>query len=121
MRDDGKVRNGKIHNLSYGAISEGLARTLGEFIGQFIQYDAALISKGERRYMRFRVKFEVRLALKRKKKLSLGQRKKGYACFQYERLSLFCLLYRKLGHEEGFFPVRKTINTQEVKFGWIYP
>ncbi|PPS14900.1 hypothetical protein GOBAR_AA05677 [Gossypium barbadense] len=25
---------------------------------------------------------------------------------------------KKLGHGEGFFPVRKTIGTQEVKFGW---
>ncbi|KAK5792868.1 hypothetical protein PVK06_033994 [Gossypium arboreum] len=74
------------HNLSHGAISEGLARKLGDFIRQFIQCDAALISKGERRYQRFRIKVDVRLALKRKKKLSLRQGKEGYAYIQYEGL-----------------------------------
>ncbi|MBA0845176.1 hypothetical protein Goarm_022921, partial [Gossypium armourianum] len=49
----------QVHNLSYGAISEGLARKLGDFIGQFIQCDAALISRGERRYLRFRIKVDV--------------------------------------------------------------
>ncbi|MBA0628408.1 hypothetical protein Godav_023134 [Gossypium davidsonii] len=85
----------QVYNLSYGAISEGLARKLGDFIGQFIQCDDALISRGERRYLRFRIKVDVRLALKRKKKLSLGQGKESYAYFQYEGLSLFCFLCDK--------------------------
>ncbi|MBA0633445.1 hypothetical protein Godav_005356 [Gossypium davidsonii] len=42
-----KVDIKRVHNWSYGAILEGLARKLGDFIGQFIQYDAALISRGE--------------------------------------------------------------------------
>ncbi|MBA0696022.1 hypothetical protein Goari_002609, partial [Gossypium aridum] len=49
----------QVYNLSYGAILEGLARKLGDFIGQFIQCDAALISIGERRYLRFRIKVDV--------------------------------------------------------------
>ncbi|MBA0820263.1 hypothetical protein Gohar_021953 [Gossypium harknessii] len=65
----------QVHNLPFVEISEGLARQLGDFIRQFIQ-DAVLISRGERRYMRFRVKIDVRLTLKRKKKLALGQGRK---------------------------------------------
>ncbi|MBA0735305.1 hypothetical protein Gogos_019166 [Gossypium gossypioides] len=68
--------------------------------------------------MRFRVKIDVRLALKRKKKLTLTQEQEDYAYFQYEKLPLFCFLYGKLGHGEGFYLVRKTIEIQEVIFGW---
>ncbi|MBA0772769.1 hypothetical protein Gotri_008094, partial [Gossypium trilobum] len=96
----------------------GLARQLGDFMRQFVQYDDALISRGERRYMRFRVKIDVRLALKRKKKLVLGQGREGYAYFRYERLTLFCFLCGKLGHGEGFCQIRKTIEIKEVSFGW---
>ncbi|MBA0735304.1 hypothetical protein Gogos_019165 [Gossypium gossypioides] len=108
----------QVHNLPYRVISEGLARKLGEFVGQFIQFDVALISRGEQRYMRFRVKIDLRLALKRKKKLTLTKGQEGYAYFQYVRLPLFCFLCGKLGHWEGFFPVRKIIEIQEVIFGW---
>ncbi|MBA0843574.1 hypothetical protein Goarm_000750 [Gossypium armourianum] len=88
-----------IQQESYSfSLVDGLARQLGDFIRQFIQYDAVLISRGERRYMRFRVKIDVRLALKRKKKLALGQG-------------------RKLGYREDLCPVRKTIMIQEVLDG----
>lgn len=99
----------QVHNLQFEVISEGLARKLGDFFGQFIQHDAPLISQGEQRYMRFRVKIDVMLALKRKKKLTLTQEQKGYAYFQYEKIPLFCFLYGKLGHGKGFYLVRKTI------------
>lgn len=49
----------QVHNLPYGVVSKSLARNLGNFVGEFIQYDVALISRGERRYIRFRVKLDV--------------------------------------------------------------
>ncbi|MBA0642777.1 hypothetical protein Goklo_027118, partial [Gossypium klotzschianum] len=63
----------QVHNLPFGVISEGLAWQLGDFIGHFIPYDVALITRGKQRYMRFRTKIDVRLAVKHKKKLALGQ------------------------------------------------
>lgn len=68
--------------------------------------------------MRFRVKLDVRLPLKRKKKLIFEGGNEGHTFFQYERLILFCFLCGKLGHEEGFCPIRKTIGVQEATFGW---
>ncbi|KAG8490450.1 hypothetical protein CXB51_013621 [Gossypium anomalum] len=81
-----------VHNLPYGVILEGLARKLGGSVGQFIQYSVAMISRGEQRYMKFRVKIDMRLALKREKadadKMTRGLR---------------------------------TIEIQEVIFGWNLP
>lgn len=74
--------------------------------------------RGERRYTLFKTKVDVRLALKCKKKLVLGQGREGFAYFQYERLTHFYYLCGKLGHGEGFCPIRMIIWTQEVSFGW---
>lgn len=84
----------QLHNLPYGVVSERLARNLGDFIGEFVKYDAGLIAHGERRYMRFRVKIDVRLPLKRKKKLLLEEGRESHAKFQYERLSILLYLWR---------------------------
>ncbi|KAH1039138.1 hypothetical protein J1N35_040881 [Gossypium stocksii] len=45
--------------------------------GMFVQYDTALVTRGIMRYMRIRVKINVRMPLKRKKKLALGQNREG--------------------------------------------
>ncbi|PPR99376.1 hypothetical protein GOBAR_AA21288 [Gossypium barbadense] len=103
----------QVHNLLFGVISEGLAWKLGNFIRQFIQHDAALVMRRERRYTHFRTKVDVQLALKCKKKLVLGQGREGFAYFQYERLTHFYYLCGKLGHGEGFCPIRMIIWTQE--------
>lgn len=41
-----------------------------------------------------------------------------YARFQYEKLSLFCFIYGKLGHGESFCPVRTRMAPENIVFGW---
>lgn len=41
-----------------------------------------------------------------------------YALFQYKKLTLFCFLCGKIGHGEGFFPIRVSLGTQKLEFGW---
>lgn len=103
----------QVHNLPFGVVLERLAKNLGDFIGKFIHYDVALITIGERRYVRI----DVRAALKRKKVL-LDDGPEGHAFFQYGRLTLFCFICGKLGHGEGFCPIHNTIGVQKVTFGW---
>lgn len=101
----------QIHNLPLGFISEGIARQFGNFIGTFLEYYASLIARGVSRFMRIRVRIDVRLPLKHKKRIVLAQEHSVYEFFQYDKLTLFCFLCGKLGHGEGFFLNRVTLGT----------
>ncbi|MBA0620388.1 hypothetical protein Godav_006108 [Gossypium davidsonii] len=83
----------QIHDLSLGLMSEAMVQQFGSFP-------------------------DVRLLLKRKKKIVLGASRTVYARFKYEKLSLFCFLCGKLGHGESFFPVRVRIDLAKIIFGW---
>ncbi|MBA0701092.1 hypothetical protein Goari_022894 [Gossypium aridum] len=67
--------------------------------------------------MHIRVKIDVQQLLRRKK-FSLPNGDSAYACFKYEKLSLFCFLCGKLGHGKSFCPLRATIPKQDVVFQW---
>ncbi|XP_017628855.1 uncharacterized protein At4g02000-like [Gossypium arboreum] len=108
----------QVHNLPPGFFTEGMARQLGNFIGIFYEYDAALITKGVTKYMRIHVLLDVRSPLKRKKKISIGRNQCIYVLFQYEKLPLFCFLCGRLGHGENFCPIRLALSDQQVEFGW---
>ncbi|KAG8492342.1 hypothetical protein CXB51_009675 [Gossypium anomalum] len=68
--------------------------------------------------MRIRVCLDVSAPLKRKKKIQIGKDTNVYACFQYEKLSLFCFICGKLGHGESYCPVRLRIEPANIVFGW---
>ncbi|PPS02400.1 hypothetical protein GOBAR_AA18253 [Gossypium barbadense] len=97
----------QIHNIPSGFMMEGMARQIGDFIGRFLEYDTSLVTRGFGQYMRIRVSIDVRLPLKRKKRISAVQSSSSYEVFQYERLPLFCFLCGRLGHGESF-----------CQFGW---
>ncbi|PPR87153.1 hypothetical protein GOBAR_AA33534 [Gossypium barbadense] len=108
----------QIHNLPNGFMTEGMARQIGDFISRFLEYDTSLVTKGFGQYMRIRVSIDVRLPLKRKKRIGAVQSSSSYVVFQYERLPLFCFLCDCLGHRESFCQVRLTLRNQQVEFGW---
>ncbi|MBA0772200.1 hypothetical protein Gotri_007616 [Gossypium trilobum] len=97
----------QIHDLSLGLMSKAMVRQFGSFLGSFLDYDVKILMYCAKRYMRIKVQLDVRLLLKRKKKkIVLGASRTVYARFKYEKLSLFCFLYGKLGHGESFCLVR---------------
>ncbi|KAH1075468.1 hypothetical protein J1N35_027796 [Gossypium stocksii] len=108
----------QIHNLPVGVTSEGTARQFGDFVRKFLEYDTSLVTRGGGSFMRVRVSIDVRLPLKRKKRINIGQNKSTYVLFQYERLPLFCFLCGRLGHGESYCEVRLTLESQQVEFGW---
>ncbi|KAH1073311.1 hypothetical protein J1N35_025639 [Gossypium stocksii] len=63
----------QIHDLPLGLMSKTMARRFGAFLGEFLDYDTWIPSIGVQRFMRVRVCIDVRLPLKRKKKVLLGQ------------------------------------------------
>ncbi|KAH1074290.1 hypothetical protein J1N35_026618 [Gossypium stocksii] len=95
-----------------------MAKQFGAFIGQFIEYDQGSPMMGLRNFIRVRVRLDVTLPLKRKKKIRIGTASTLYARFQYEKLGLFCFICRKLGHGESFCPLRLRLDSTKIIFGW---
>ncbi|KAH1108734.1 hypothetical protein J1N35_012502 [Gossypium stocksii] len=108
----------QIHSLPSGFMSDRTARQFGDFIGKFMEYDTNLVTRGVSKFMCIRVLIDVRLLLKRRKWINIGQNRFIYALFQYERLSLFCFLCGRLGHGENFCEICLTLENQQVEFGW---
>lgn len=105
----------QIHDLPIGLMSETMAKQFGEFIRQFIDYDAKSLPTECRVFMKIRVRLDVRNPMMRKK-LILGRRGDVYARFRYERLHIFCFLYGRLGHTKRFCLVRIIHGKKEIEF-----
>ncbi|KAH1073742.1 hypothetical protein J1N35_026070 [Gossypium stocksii] len=75
-----------------------MAKQFGDFLGQFLEYDMAFRPINYQSFMRIRVRLDVTVPLKQKKKILIGNDRTIYAKFRYEKLSLFCFIYGKLGH-----------------------
>ncbi|KAA3465686.1 reverse transcriptase [Gossypium australe] len=68
--------------------------------------------------MRIKVRLDVSLPLKRKKKIMVENDHVFYARFQYEKLTLFYFVCGKLGHGESFCKVRVRVDPSKIVFGW---
>ncbi|KAH1122871.1 hypothetical protein J1N35_006031 [Gossypium stocksii] len=108
----------QIHDLPHGLMTERMAKQLGDFMGQFIEYDSADWTMGFRNFIRVHVRLDVTIPLKRKKKIRIGNVTTVYARFQYEKLGLFCFVCGKMGHGESFCPLRLRIEPSKITFGW---
>lgn len=59
----------QVYDLLVGYMSEGIGRQLGNFIGKYVYYDSNNNSSIWRNYMRIRLAIDVRVPLKRCKKI----------------------------------------------------
>lgn len=71
-----------------------------------MEYDSESIAQGFRNFMRIKICLDVRLPLKRKKRLMFSQSNIGYVYFKYECLPLFCFFCGNLGHSDSFCEAR---------------
>ncbi|XP_016747968.1 uncharacterized protein [Gossypium hirsutum] len=108
----------QIHDLPIGMMTKATAKQFGNFLGQFVEYDAPIPTMGIQKFMRIRGRLDVTMPLKRKKKILIGKERLVYARFQYEKLSLFCFIYNRLGHGESFCLLRTKIDPSRIIFGW---
>ncbi|MBA0746886.1 hypothetical protein Gogos_009359 [Gossypium gossypioides] len=107
-----------VQRVLSGLMSEIMAKQFGYFLGKLLEYDSSILTLGLMKFMRIRVRLDVSFSLKRKKKIQIGKEKTFYARFQYEKLSLFCFICGKLGHNESFIPFRLRIEPAKIIFGW---
>lgn len=92
-----------------------VARQIGNFIGQFIEYDCKVITLDYTGALRVRVRVDMEKSLKRKK-IVLPNGTIRYVKFAYEKLTLFCFLCGKLGHKESFYLLHVLQDDQELSF-----
>lgn len=60
----------QIHGLPNGFMLEAVGKQLGNFFGEFVEYDVKNNTNNGRDWMRIRVRLDVRKPLKRKKKIT---------------------------------------------------
>lgn len=75
---------------------------LGNYIGEFVEYDANNSSGIWRSYMCIKVLLDVRLPLKKEKKVKKPDGEWKTVHFKYERLGVFYFFCGRIGHVEQF-------------------
>ncbi|MBA0751817.1 hypothetical protein Gogos_000716 [Gossypium gossypioides] len=83
----------QLHDLPPGLMLVAMAHKFGNFLCSFLEYDRTIPTLGVQRFMRINVRLDVKLPLKRKKKIMVGNDRVFYARFQYEKLSLFYFVW----------------------------
>lgn len=108
----------QVHNLPAGMMLEKVGTTLANFAGSFVEYDKNNNTSFWRRYMRLRVRIDVRKPLRKNTKV---KNKGGDWCtvlFKYERLGMFCFVCGILGHTEAKCEVRFAMAKDDGTRGW---
>lgn len=77
-----------------------VGKLLGNFIGEFLEYDPSNDSSIWHNYMRIQVKVDVRVPLKNERKVWVVGREWCVVSFKYEKLGIFCFVCGCLGHTE---------------------
>jgi hypothetical protein len=96
----------QIHDVPIGMMIEKVGKGLAQYIGEFVEYDKNNNISFWRKYMRVKVRVDVRSPLKTEKKIKLNGGMGGVVKFKYEKLGLFCFVCGVLGHAENKCEVR---------------
>lgn len=78
----------QVHELPVGFMSVEVGKGLGNYIGQFLEYDTKNSSNFWRSFMRIRVSMDVRKPLKKGKKIRKDGGEVKMVKFKYERLEV---------------------------------
>lgn len=92
----------QIYELPSGFISEAMGKQLGDFFGEFLEYDNKNNTSSWREFMRIRVRLDVRKPLKRKKKIMKKSGVEVMVSCKYERLGEFCFTCGMLTHTDHY-------------------
>lgn len=107
-----------IQNLPHKFTSESVAKMMGNFVGEFVEFNAKGMTFGATDTMRVHVRVDVRNPLKRKKRIALPNGFVSYVFFHCEKLTLFYFLCGRLGHKESYCPQPILQEPQNLVLGW---
>ncbi|XP_074352720.1 uncharacterized protein LOC141691867 [Apium graveolens] len=108
----------QIHDLPKGFMSEAVGRQLGDFFGEFMEYDMKNNSSIWVEFMRIKVKLDVRKPLKRKKRILRNNGTDFTVTCKYERLGDFCFAYGSVMHTERFCQKNIDNRGEDVQKEW---
>lgn len=92
----------QIHGLPMGFMTELVGKQLGNFFGDFLEYDTKNNTSIWRDCMRVKIRLDVRKPLKRKKKIVKKDGTEPVVTCKYERLGEFCFLCGMVTHTDRF-------------------
>lgn len=112
----------QIHDLPSGLMTEPVGKQLGDFFGEFLEYDLKNNTSIWRESMRIKVRLDVRKPLKRRKKITRRNGVDVIVSCKYERLGDFCFACGFVTHTERFCRklLDKTIGEASREWGtWL--
>jgi hypothetical protein len=108
----------QVHNLPAGFMSQKVGKNIADYIGEYLDYDEKNDNLPWRKYMRIRVLVDVRLPLKRTKKIKKPGGESKVVQFKYERLGTFCYICGLMGHSDSRCPKLFELGDSDVKREW---
>lgn len=92
----------QIFDLPSSFMNENVGKQLGNFFGEYLQYDDKNNAALWREFMRVKIRIDVRKPLKRKKKITRKDKSEFIITCKYERLGEFCFSCGLVSHTERF-------------------
>jgi hypothetical protein len=108
----------QIHDVPIGMMIEKVGKGLAQYIGEFVEYDKNNNISFWRKYMRVKVRVDVRSPLKTEKKIKLNGGMGGVVKFKYEKLGLFCFVCGVLGHADNKCEVKYAMVRDNGRRSW---
>ncbi|KAK5785599.1 hypothetical protein PVK06_040201 [Gossypium arboreum] len=108
----------QIHEVPPSFYIETLAHQIEGFLGNFLEFDGTNLGKGLCTYLHVREQLDVRRPLKMKNKVMFSVVACSYVSFKYERLTLFCFFYGRLGHSDSFCQAKMALGFDVAEMGW---
>jgi hypothetical protein len=108
----------QIHDVPIGMMIEKVGKGLAQYIGEFVEYDKNNNTSFWRKYMRVKVRVDVRSPLKTEKKIKLNGGMGGVVKFKYEKLGLFCFVCGVLGHADNKCEVKYAMVRDNGRRSW---
>lgn len=108
----------QVHDLPVAFFTETVGKAHGDFIGSFLSYDVKNRKSVDRPYMRLRVLVDVRLPLKKGKKVRRPGGDWQVCSFKYEKLHSFCFLCGLIGHIDRHCEKFYRTEAEDLVRGW---
>lgn len=109
------------HNLPLGFATIVVGQNIGNFLGEFLDYDDKHNSISWMSFMKIRVLLDITKPLECTKKIRKEGGDEKIINFKYERLSLFCYLCGFLGHTEDFCSKLFKVQVDDGQRSWDTP